>query len=255
MTFSESANGAFNPPTAITDSTGTASTSYTLPAKVGTFSITASAPGFRNIILTATSVPGPASVIAKISGVGQYGTVGTALAPLVVNLRDAHANGVVGQQITFTDGGIGGSFSANPVVTGAAGAASVTYTLPTKQQYVVITATSGSVNTSAAEHAVAGPASSVSIWSGNNQSVKVSTQLVKPLIALVTDQYGNKLPGITVTYSDGGAGGTFSATTATTNAGGQTSVTYIAPSTSQVVSIKATVSGLTPVTFTETVHN
>ena len=255
VTFSESANGAFNPPTAITDSTGTATTSYTLPAKVGTFSITASAPGFRNVVLTATSVPGPASVIAKISGVGQYGTVGTALAPLVVNLRDAHTNGIVGQQITFTDGGAGGSFSANPVTTGAAGAASVTYTLPTKQQYVVITATSGGVSAAAAEHAVAGPANSVSIWSGNNQSVKVSTQLVKPLIALVTDQYGNKLPGITVTYSDGGAGGTFSATTATTNAGGQTSVTYIAPATAQVVSIKATVSGLTPVTFTETVHN
>ena len=255
VTFSEAAQGAFNPPTAITDSTGTATTSYTTPVKTGTYSITASTPGFRNVVLTATAIPGPASVIAKISGVGQYGTVGTTLAPLVLNLRDAHGNGVVGQQITFTDGGAGGTFSANPVTTGAAGAASVTYTLPTKAQYIVITATSGTVSSGAAEHAVAGPPSSSTVWSGSNQSVKVSTQLAKPLIVLVTDQYGNKLPGVTVTYSDGGVGGTFSSTTATTNNGGQTSVTYKAPATAQVVHITGTVSGVTPAAFTETVHN
>jgi hypothetical protein len=257
VTFSDNnAHGTFNPATAITDSTGTATTHYTVPTKAGTIAITASLAGFRNVLLSATAIPGPASIMAKVSGVNQYGTVGTTLAsPLVVNLRDAYGNGIVGQQVTFTDGGAGGTLSPTTVTTGAAGAASVTYRLPTKAQYIVITATSGGVSSGSAEHAVAGPASSASVWSGNNQSVKVSTLLAKPLVVLVTDRYGNKIPGITVTYSDGGAGGSFSNTTPTTNNGGQTSVTYTAPATAQVVHINATVSGLSPAVFTETVHN
>jgi hypothetical protein len=57
-----------------------------------------------------------------------------------------------------------------------------------------------------------------------------------------------------MTFSDGGAGGSFSSTTATTNLGGTANTTYTAPSTPQTVHISATVSGLTPAIFTETVH-
>jgi hypothetical protein len=249
------AQGTFTPAIAITDSTGTATTTYKVPTKAGTIAITASLTGFRNVLLSATATAGPAAVIAKLSGVNQYGTVGTTLAPLVVNLRDAYGNGVVGQRITFSDGGAGGILSPTSVISGAAGAASLTYTLPTKAQYLILTTTSGSVSSGASEHAVGGPATSSSVWSGSNQSTKVSTALPKPLVVLVTDKYGNKLPGITVTYSDGGVGGVFSSTTPITNNGGQTIVTYTAPATAQVVHITATVSGLSPAAFTETVHN
>jgi hypothetical protein len=259
VTFSDNgAKGTFNPATAITDSTGTATTMYTVPTRAGSIGITASssstAPVYRNVLLSAQAIPGPAAVIGKTSGVGQYGTVGTTLAaPLVVALRDAYGNGVVGQQITFTDGGAGGTFSANKVTTGAAGVASVSYTLPKKAQYIVLTATFGSISAGSAEHAVAGPATAVNINSGNNQSVKVGTVL-KLLSLIVTDQYGNAVSGATITFSDGGVGGSFSSKTATTNLGGTANTTYTAPSTPQVVHISATVSGLTPAIFTETVH-
>lgn len=259
VTFSDNgAKGTFSPVTAITDSTGTATTMYTVPIVAGSIGITATssstAPVYRNVLLTAQSVPGPATVIAKTSGGNQYGTVNTTLAaPLVVNLRDAHGNGIVGQQITFTDGGAGGAFSANTVITGAAGVASVSYTLPKKAQYILLTATYGSIIAKNAEHAVAGPAASVNIVSGNNQNVKVGTTL-KLLALSVTDQYGNAVSGATINFSDGGAGGTFSSTTATTNLGGTANTTYTAPSTPQVVSISATVTGLAPAIFTETVH-
>jgi hypothetical protein len=259
VTFSDNgAHGTFNPTTAITDSTGTATTMYTVPTKAGSIGITATssstAPVYRNVLLSAQAIAGPAKTIAKISGINQYGTVNTALAaPLVVALRDAYGNGIVGQQITFTDGGVGGTFSANTVTTGAAGVASVSYTLPKKAQYIVLTATYGSITALSAEHAVAGPAASVNINTGNNQSVKVGA-ILKLLSLIVKDQYGNAVSGAIINFSDGGAGGSFSSTTATTNLGGTANTTYTAPSTPQTVHISATVTGLTPAIFTETVH-
>jgi adhesin/invasin len=231
---------------------------YTVPTKAGPIGITAispsTAPVYRNVLLSAQAIAGPAATIGKTSGVNQYGTVNTTLAaPLVVALRDVYGNGIVGQQITFTDGGAGGTFSANTVTTGAAGAASVSYTLPKKAQYIVLTATFGSISAGSAEHAVAGPASSVAVNTGNNQSVKVGTAL-KLLSVIVKDQYGNVVSGATINFSDGVSGGSFSSTTATTNLGGTASTTYTAPSTPQVVHVSATVSGLTPALFTETVH-
>ena len=259
VTFSDNnAYGTFNPATAVTDSNGTATTMYTVPMKAGSIGITATSqstsPVYRNVLLSAHAIAGPATTIGKTSGVNQFGTVNSTLAaPLVVALRDAYGNGIVGQQITFTDGGAGGTFSANTVITGAAGAASVSYTLPKKAQYVVLTATSGSITALSAEHAVAGPAASVNINTGNNQSVKVGATL-KLLSLVVKDQFGNAVSGATVNFSDGGAGGSFTSTTATTNLGGSANTTYTAPSTPQTVHISATVSGLAPAIFTESVH-
>jgi len=49
-------------------------------------------------------------------------------APLVVKVRDSFGNGIAGVPVTFSDKGIGGTFSANPVLTDATGRASVSYT-------------------------------------------------------------------------------------------------------------------------------
>ena len=49
VTFSDSGKGGtFHPPTAVTDGTGSASTSYTLPTKAGSYTLTASAPGYAS---------------------------------------------------------------------------------------------------------------------------------------------------------------------------------------------------------------
>jgi hypothetical protein len=259
ITFSDNgAHGTFNPPTAVTDSSGTAATTYTVPTKMGTIKITAASPSttpvYRSVLLTVTATAGPAAVIAKYSGVGQYGTGGTPLPqPLLVYLRDSYGNGIVGQQMSFTDNGAGGIFSANTITTGAAGVASVTYTLPKKAGYILITASSDGISTSAAEHSVAGPAAAVNVVSGNNQSAGTSTSLKNLLVVSTTDQYGNAISGISVTFSDGNVGGIFSKPTSVTNAGGQAYTSYTTPPQAQVVNITATASGLPPATFTETV--
>jgi hypothetical protein len=192
--------------------------------------------------------------VTLVSGGSQTGTVAKMLsAPIVVKVTDSYGNVVPGISVSFSAGSFGGTFSSNPVTTDSLGRASVSYTLPTKAGYITITASTGSLSKNITEHAVAGSPSAVNIVSGNNQSAKPNTLLPKSLSVSVKDQYGNAVAGSTVSFSDNGAGGTFSSTTAITNASGQASVQYTTPPQSGTVTINGSVLGLPSVAFTETV--
>lgn len=130
VTFSDSKKGGvFGSPTAVTDPSGFATTTYTLPAKAGSYTVTASTPGYQPATFTETANAGPAVALAAISGRAQTGTAGAMLpAPLVAKVRDAYGNGIPGVPVSFTDKGIGGTFSATPVATDSTGRVSVTYT-------------------------------------------------------------------------------------------------------------------------------
>jgi hypothetical protein len=105
------------------------------------------------------------------------------------------------------------------------------------------------------EYAVAGPATNMAISSGNNQAGSVGTQLPLALTVLVTDQYSNPVQGISVSFSDGGAGGTFnSGNPVVTNSTGIAVETYTLPSTPGTIQITASSGALAPIVFTETAH-
>jgi hypothetical protein len=110
-----------------------------------------------------------------------------------------------------------------------------------------------SVNIS--EQSIAGSPASVNLVSGNNQSALPDTLLPQSLVVNVKDQYGNLISGCTVQFTDNNAGGTLSSSSVVTTANGQASVTYITPSKPGTVTITASISGLTPVNFTETVQS
>ena len=74
-----------------------------------------------------------------------------------------------------------------------------------------------------------------------------------PLVAKVVDQYSNPIAGMTVTFSDGTAGGSFSATTVATDITGSASVTYKTGASTGTKSIAATIPGKNPAKFTVTV--
>jgi hypothetical protein len=252
------ATGTFSNPTAITDSTGTASTTYTLPTKAGSVGITIKAAGYTTVSMAETGVPGPPAILAKISGMGQTGPAGTMLPnPLVFKLQDAYNNPLAGKAVNFTDIAPHGSFSSNPVITSSTGLATVFYNLPTSTgvtgtKITSETATFGTLSATMSDRVNAGPATSMVISSGNNQIGKANTKLKTMLTVLVTDQYGNPVPAVNVTYSDGGAGGVFSSTTFPTNSVGNAFVSYTLPPTPGVVHITATASGVPTVNFTET---
>jgi hypothetical protein len=260
VTFSDGGKGGtFNPPTAVTDSNGSASTSYTLPAKVGTYTLTASATGYPAGLFTETALPATANRLASWSGNNQSAPVTTPLPnPLVLKVEDSFGNGVAGIQVTYTDSGSGGSFSPNPATTNSTGIASVTYTTGKTAGALhgkILASVPGLTSLIFFETVTPGPVATIAATSGTGQTTPPDSQLAKPLVAKVTDQYGNAVSGVVVTFNDGGAGGTFSPNPVSTSSSGLVSVTYTTSVNAGTVNIQAAAAGVsTPAAFTETVQ-
>ena len=194
--------------------------------------------------------------LSVAAGNNQTGTVGTTLpVALQVLASDPYSgNPYPGAAVAFSDGGKGGSFGSPTATTNSSGIANTTYSLPRKPVATLnITASStGYAGTSFTVTATVGPPANRG-GSGGNQTAPVSSPLPNPLVYRVTDAYGNPVPGIPVTFDDGGAGGSFSATMLTTGNGGRATVTYTTPPTSGTVKITVSVSGLPLLVYTETV--
>lgn len=255
ISFSDAgAGGSFGSSTVVTGSNGIASTTYTLPSSAKTITVSATSSGYSTATFTETSQT-LVSSLAVVSGAKQTGTVGTNLPQaLVVRAKDSTGKLVVGAQVTFSDGNLGGVFTPNPAVTNSNGQASTTYTLPLVAKSISVIAADGSVSTGMSEKSVAGTPVTLAIVSGNNQSANPNTLLAKKLVVSVTDKYGNPNVSLTVNFTDNGAGGTLSSTNPVTNSFGQASVSYTTGSTAGTVTISAsTATPLGPVNFTETV--
>ena len=254
VNFSGGKSGTFSNPTTVTDSTGTAYTTYKLPTKSQTLSLSATATSYLTASLTEVAAPGPAASMITVSGANQTGTAGSPLpAPIVVKLKDQYGNGVPGLPVSYTGGG-GGKFSANPVTTDSTGSATVSYTLPTKAETITITASYSTFAVHIKEQSVAGNPTTQTLVSGNNQTGPPNTQLTNPLVVEVADTYGNPVAGASVNFSDNGAGGMFSADPVITGSNGQASVNYTTSSQAGAVSITASVNDVNSVVFTETVQ-
>ena len=247
--------GTFNPNPAVTDANGNASTTYTVPQKSGTYTLTISGSGFGNVTATATATPGAAVRIIAYGGAKQTGAAGSSLAKAIIaQVQDAYKNGVPGVTINFT-ANKGAVPNPSSVVTDANGLARTTLQLPTTVSTVTVTASSaGLKNMNFVEYSVAGPAAKVAITSGNNQFAPAGTQLPQGLTVLVTDQYGNPVPSVSVPFDDGGAGGTYSyANPSITSNSGTVTQFYTLPPSPKTITITATATGVaTPAVFTET---
>jgi hypothetical protein len=249
--------GSFNPTSAITDVNGNAATTYTLPLKVGTYTVTFSGIGFSNATTTATATSVTPSRMIAYGGAKQTGVAGTNLAKqIVAQAQDVFKNGVPGVTVNFraNNGGIPNPASA---VTDATGLARTTLQLPTVPATVTVTASAaGLKNVTFVETSVVGTPANFTITSGNNQFAPAGTELPQALTVVVTDQFGNPVSGYSLTFSDGGAGGTFSnpnPVIAATN--GSVSELYTLPATPETVTITVSATaggGPTPAVFTET---
>jgi hypothetical protein len=177
--------------------------------------------------------------------------------PLTVSIADSYyALPIGGASITCKDGGVGGVFTPGATqLTGVAGTASFNYQLPTKPQTVTITCSSAS-NMSAVftETAVPGSPTRMTIVSGNFQSAEPATMLANPLVLKVVDSNGFAVPGITVNFSDNGAGGTFSPQSATTGSNGLAAAQYTTGPAEGKVNVTASSSGVSSVTLRVTVQ-
>ena len=247
--------GSLSNPYATTNGSGIASTSYTLPPKPGTYTITASSDGYVSATFTVTATLGAPASLSINSGNSQKEPVTLPLdLPLKVKVKDVAGNGIAGIQVSFSDGGAGGTLSPPIATTDSSGIASTSYTTGTKAGVASITASvSGLTPVVFNETVLAGPASTINIYSGNNQTVKAGAAAPKLLQVIVADKYGNPVPSVSVTYADGGEGGGFSPDPAATNPKGIAGTRYTTPKETGTVIVTASGNGLTPVTFTITV--
>jgi hypothetical protein len=153
--------GTFNPPSAVTDANGNASTTYTVPEKAGTYTLTVSGASssltFGNGTTTATAIAAAATHMIVSKGSKQTGDEGTTLPnPLVAEAEDAYGNGVPGVTINFVANN--GAIPSSPsVVSGVNGQASISLQLPDTVCTVKVTASSsGLKNVIFSEYSVAG---------------------------------------------------------------------------------------------------
>ncbi|MBC7186784.1 MAG: Ig-like domain-containing protein [Calditrichaeota bacterium] len=174
------------------------------------------------VVFTAISTEGVAHQLAKVSGDGQSGTVGTVLPePFVVRVTDILGNPIANHPVRFAviggGGNIGGQTSVE-VNTDAEGLASVTLTLGQlagRDVHVVeVTSQRNQVPLQGSPKyfrasATPGTPSQLIYVSGNYQSGAVGTTLNDPLKVKVADAFGNGIKGHLVTFKVISGGGSF----------------------------------------------
>ena len=214
-----------------TDGSGRAQSTLTLGRRIGTTTVTVSAPG-DSVTFTATAIartppkPPPMNRLLIISGKNQTGLVGERLAePFAVRVRD-HDNRPLGDvPVTFAVTAGGGTLSTTTTKTDVSGRAASTLTLGTEPgtNTVAVSASGISdVRIFSAEATLPPPVpTDLSIVSGNNQTGEIDEPLANPFVVEVRDQYNDPMPGAAVTFSVTGGGGTLSSTTGLTDINGR----------------------------------
>ena len=130
------------------NASGLASSTLTLGATPGANTVTASSGTLAGspVAFSATAVGSTASSLVLMSGNGQSGTAGQALAnPFTAKVADASGNPVAGVAVTFAVTGGGGTLSATVVSTNASGLASTTLTLGATSGTNTVTASSAAL--------------------------------------------------------------------------------------------------------------
>jgi len=174
---------------------------------------------------TPTGTPTPTG-IGVLGGSAQSAVYGSALpVALEVHVTDQYGNGIGGVQVTFTATG-GATLGSSTATTDSTGDAETTVTLGSSVGLDSITATVTGADVPArfTETSLSGPATAITIVSGNGQSGVSGTVLVLPFVILVNDTQGHPVAGDTVTWT--AATGTLTAVTTVTAADGTTQNTF-----------------------------
>jgi hypothetical protein len=204
------------------------------------------------------TVYGLLPILSAASGNGQTGLPGQVL-PLALSVlaSDAYTQAPIsGLSVTCNDGRAGGLFVGGATqTTDASGTATFNYQLPATPKAVTITCSNpGTASTTFIETCAAEAPASLIIVSGNNQTAPPNTALGKPFVVRVLDANGNPVPGVVVTFTDNGAGGSFSQTSPVTNSVGIARTKYTTGSNTGAVSVTASVAGVNAVNFDVTVQ-
>ena len=265
VTFAAPGSGASvtfsGPATVTTDGSGVAAISVTANTQVGSFQVTASAPGIAApAVFSLTNVAGSASHLAFVQQPSGAVAGAVIAPPVTVQLTDSIGNSVAqsGVAVTLTlnpaVGRSAGITGTTTIATNASGLASFADLSIAKAGSYQLTAVGTSLVSaqSSAFIIAAGAAAAIQAIAGTPQSTTVLAPFAVPLQVLVSDAAGNPLGGVSVAFAAPGTGAsaTLSSATATTDAGGHASVSAVANATAGAYTVTASVTGIaTPASF------
>jgi adhesin/invasin len=187
--------------------------------------------------------------LALVSGDSQTVTVGAVTAPLVVRVTGSGDAPLAGVPVAWVITTGGGSLSAAVDTTDADGRSEVRYTAGPTAGSASITAGVSFLATTFNLTLEAGPASRLSKFGADNPAALAGTAL--QLSAKVSDDFGNGIPGVAVTWAASN-GATLSTTTGTSDAGGIVTTTITLGQATGTYTLTATAAGFAPVTYTIT---
>ena len=197
--------------------------------------------------------PQPQSMTKATIGHRHRGVVGTVLAlPLVVRVLDQYGDPLAGVTATFTITAGGGTLSTTTATTDADGRASTTLTFGPQPGTNTVEATVGGLESLIFTAIGQTTATTLDKLSGDQQQGLAGIPLVEPLVVEVRDQTGATYAAAKVIFTITAGGGTLSTTTATTDADGRASTTLTLGREPGTNIVRASISGLQPVTFTAT---
>ena len=212
---------------------------------------------------------GMAPSIAATAGTPQSATINTAFAaPLVARVTGTGNNPVPGVSVTFTapGTGAGGTFAGGSATytttansSGVATATAFTANSTAGGPYYVVASATGLTSTNFALTNSPGAAVTVMVTSGTPQSATIDMPFGTAMQVMVTDSFGNLVPGVSVTFaapagpeaSGTFAGGSTTYTTTTNSSGVATATAFTANATAGgPYTVTATASGVaTPANF------
>jgi len=217
--------GLVLPTTAIATNSGgvAAVTSWTLGALAGSNTLAATAAGLPTVPFTATGLASAATQMALSAGDGQTGLVGTVLGTAyAVDVRDVLNNPVAGVPVSWTVTSGGGSITPQST-TDASGIAVAPRTLGTAAGVQTAAASVGGLSGSPVAFtgtALADAASQVVKVAGDGLSATVNMLVPTAPRIRATDQYGNPVSGVAVTFAVTSGGGLLTGANQTTDATG-----------------------------------
>jgi len=248
--------GSFTPSSAVTDASGVATSQFTAvtpnttatiraSVTVGTTTISGSAP-----ITIGTPPQVPTSIVVALGAATIASSGNTTVSATV---RDAAGAAISGANVTFTVSDVtAGNFSAGTAVTNASGVATVTFTANAVNAVVTITATVGTLNNGASLTIGTPPPPTPVSMTLSSTPLSISIQGQSTVSATLLTSSGapayNNI--VTFTINSGTTLGSFSATvsqltiTAVTNSSGIASTTFYAGSSSGVVNILGSATGV-----------
>src|SRR5689334_21013915 len=196
----------------------------------------------------------PATIVAQSTDTIRAAVGATVANPLTVIVKNKAGDPIDSATVTFAVASGGGTVSATSVKTDASGSASTTWKLGNSTGVQTVTATAGTLTpVTFAAVASAATASAVAKNGGDTQTGVAGTPVTTAPSVKVTDQFGNPVANVLVTFNVTTGGGSVTGPAANTNASGIATVgSWTLGKTAGANTLQAIVGGLPAVTFTAT---